>query len=76
MVIIDDVCGVLCLFEILGSLSLWRKAEFWWSMLTINADRKENEEDGDGGDSALRLCLYTRFLKHVCLLSGNRPCHD
>jgi hypothetical protein len=28
MVIIDDVCGVSFLFEILGSLFLWRKAEF------------------------------------------------
>ena len=35
-------------------------------MLAINADGKEKEEDDDGGDSALRLCLCTRFLKHVC----------
>ena len=35
-------------------------------MLAINADGKEKEEDDDGADSALRLCLCTRFLKHVC----------
>jgi hypothetical protein len=56
MVIIDDVCGALCLFEILGSLLMWRKAEFWWSMLAINANGKKNENEEDG-DSALRLCL-------------------
>ena len=63
---VDDVCGVLCLVEILKSLFRWRKAESWWSMLAINADGKEKEEDDDGADSALRLCLCTRFLKHVC----------
>ena len=35
-------------------------------MLAINADGKEKEEDDDGGDSALQLCLCTIFLKHVC----------
>jgi hypothetical protein len=56
-----------CLFELVRSLLKGRKAEFWWTMLAITADRQEKEdEDGDGGHSALRLCLCTCFLKHVC----------
>lgn len=62
MVIIDDVCGVLCLFEILGSLLQWRKAEFWWSVLAINANAKESGDEEEDGDSALRLCFIYRLV--------------
>jgi hypothetical protein len=77
----DDVCGAfLCLFEILRSLFVWRKAGFWWSLLAINTIHVEVErEEFRKMRRRWRYQPYGFVYVLVCetrLISENRPCHD